>query len=299
MELNLDVTFMKHIQEVFEETLKSAVGNQLHVERMIPLSGGDINEVFKLETNKGNFCVKINDAFRYPEMFQKEAQGLRILNTSPFRVPEVIAVSTHNEYAYLILEYIESANPAPNFWKDFADKLAGLHSIHSEHFGWNEDNYIGTLHQSNRNHLNWSEFFYAERLVPMVKNAVDKGLMNSQDLFYLEQLKNLTSELYSNSTPSLIHGDLWSGNFMVDENGAPVLIDPAVYYGHPDMDIAMTKLFGGFNDQLYSHYIEIIPQNDQWDTRIKLCKLYPLIVHVNLFGGYYVQQYRELVQRLI
>lgn len=299
MELSLDITFMKSLQGEFEERLKATHGNDLHVERMIPLSGGDINEVFKLETNKDNFCIKLNDAVLYPEMFEKEAKGLQRLNKSSFRVPEVVATGSFNEYAYLILEFIDSRPPHKDFWRQFAENLSDLHAIRNESFGWEENNYIGTLTQSNRNTENWSQFFYQERLYPMVKNAVEKGLMDSQDLFYLEKVRNRTEELYGTSNASLIHGDLWSGNYMSDENGSPVLIDPAVYFGHADMDIAMTKLFGGFDDSLYSYYSELNPQDNNWEERIKLCKLYPLIVHVNLFGGYYVQQYRDLVQRLI
>ena len=299
MELSLDVTFMKTLQGVFEEELKKVLGNDLHVERMIPLSGGDINEVFKLETNKASFCVKLNDAILYPEMFEKEARGLDQLRQSSFRVPMVITSGNYNEYAFLILEYIESKAPSEHFWKQFAENLADLHSIHGEAFGWKEDNYIGTLVQTNRNNISWAQFLFNERLKPMVKKAVEKGLMNSQDLFYLEKIHSLTDELYGSSRSSLIHGDLWSGNYMSDEKGAPVLIDPAVYFGHPDMDIAMTKLFGGFDDSLYTYYSDIIPQDKNWEIRSKFCKLYPLIVHVNLFGGYYVQQYRDLVQRLL
>lgn len=299
MELSLDVTFMKTLQGVFEEELKTLLGNDLHVERMIPLSGGDINEVFKLETNKANFCVKLNDSVLYPGMFEKEARGLDQLRKSSFRVPKVICSGSYNEFAYLILEYIESKPPSEDFWKQFAENLANLHSIHNDTFGWKEDNYIGTLVQTNRNNHGWAQFLFKERLSPMVKKGLEKGLMNSQDLFYLEKIHVLTDELYGSSKASLIHGDLWSGNYMSDENGAPVLIDPAVYFGHPDMDIAMTKLFGGFDDSLYNYYSAIIAQDENWDLRTKLCKLYPLIVHVNLFGGYYVQQYRDLIQRLI
>ena len=299
MEISLDITFMKSLQDIFEEELKLVLGSNIHVERMIPISGGDINEVFKLETNKANFCVKLNDAFLYPGMFEKEAHGLRELNKSSFRVPEVITIGSYNEYAFLILEYIETRPPDVDFWNVFAENLANLHSIHGDGFGWEENNYIGTLIQSNVKNSSWSKFFSKERLLPMVKEAVEKGLMNTQDLFYLEKINTLTDELYGSSQSSLIHGDLWSGNFMSDENGKPVLIDPAVYFGHPDMDIAMTKLFGGFDESLYMRYNEIMPQDQNWEIRTKLCKLYPLLVHVNLFGGYYVQQYRELVQRLI
>lgn len=299
MELSLDITFMKILLDSLEEELKATLGNDVQVKRLIPLSGGDINEVFKLETNISNYCVKLNDAFLYPEMFEKEAKGLRSLNASSFRVPEVIATGSYNEYAFLIMEFINPNPPNSNFWFDFASHLANLHSISNESFGWDENNYIGTLTQSNKATLNWSDFFYRERLYPMVKKAIEKGLLNSQDLFYLEKIRVLTDYLYGEAKASLVHGDLWSGNYMSDENGSPVLIDPAVYYGHADMDIAMTQLFGGFDNTLYEHYNNLRPQDKQWDLRIKLCKLYPLIVHVNLFGGYYVQQYRDLVQRLI
>lgn len=299
MELSLDVSFMKSLQEILEDQIRDSLGGNYHVERLIPLSGGDINEVFRIETNKESFCIKLNDALLYPQMFEKEAEGLKTLSRSSFKVPEVITTDSFQEYGFIIMEYIEAGNPGIDFWKKFASSLADLHSITNDQFGWNDNNYIGTLTQINQSHSDWADFLHNSRFIPMVKTGIQKGHLTSQDLFYLEKLNEITKELYKNVRPNLIHGDLWSGNFMVDSHGDPVLIDPAVYYGHSDMDISMTKLFGGFSEELYQYYNEINRQDENWELRIKICKLYPLLVHVNLFGGYYVQQYRDLIQRII
>lgn len=296
--LSLDVTFMKTLQSTLEEELQNCLGTNTHVQRLIPLSGGDVNDVFKMETTEGNYCVKINDDVNATEMFEKEAKGLKELKRSSFRIPKVITTGQFEEYAFLIIEYIESGTPNERFWQTFAENLANLHSISKEHFGLNQNNFIGTLRQTNTSTASWKEFFYKERIKPMVQLGIEQGLLCKSDIEALEKVKCVINTLYGDVTPSLLHGDLWSGNYMVDDKGNPVLIDPAVYYGHPDMDLAMTKLFGGFDNKLYLHYNELRPLGDNLEERIKVSKLYPILVHVNLFGGHYVQQYREMVNRL-
>lgn len=135
-----------------------------------------------------------------------------------------------------------------------------------------------------------------ERLQPLVKLAYDSGLLDGQDARRMEILYKKLPEILPVEPPSLIHGDLWSGNYMVGNDGNPCIIDPAVYYGHREMDIAMSKLFGGFSPEFYRAYNEEYPMVKGWEKRVELNQLYPLLVHVNLFGEGYNRQVRQILK---
>jgi fructosamine-3-kinase len=281
-----------------QEILESVLDKELHIFAMSPLSGGDINAVYKINSNEGVFCVKQNDRSRFPNMLQKEAHGLEELaGNSLFQVPKVIGTYEDDTSQYLVLDFIESGVKSASFWKDFGIQLAQMHQQTSDLFGWQEDNYIGSLHQSNTTHDNWSSFYATERIMPQVKMAFDA---NKVDLDFIKMAERLCSKfdsLFPKEPSSLLHGDLWSGNFMVSSNGKPVLIDPAVYYGHREMDLGMMQLFGWFSEELFDYYHQAHPLAADWKERIPLTQLYPILVHVNLFGGGYVQSAASVIQR--
>jgi fructosamine-3-kinase len=253
-----------------------------------PLSGGSINSAFKITTDIADFFVKYNHASRYPQMFYKESLGLSLLfNAREIDVPHIV----------LILGYIDSAIPKPNFWRVFGSKLAGLHHHTSDHFGLDHDNYIGSLPQSNKRHQDWISFFVEERLEKQVKMAVQQNLLSRAIVLGFEKLYKQLPEIFPVEPPSLIHGDLWSGNYMVGESGQPVIIDPAVYFGHREMDIGMSRLFGGFSQEFYDSYNEVYPLEKGWEERVEICNLYPLMVHVNLFGTGYVGAVQNILGR--
>jgi len=252
-----------------------------------PLSGGDINDVFKIQTNLGNYCIKQNNREQFPEMLKQEADGLKELSKSLFRTPEIIVTFEDGNHQYLCLEFIESGNKSHDFWNIFGEKLAGLHQISSDQFGFIHDNYIGSLPQSNKQHSTWSDFYAQERILTQVQLAYDKNRLDFDSVKRAENLCLQLNDLFPNEPPALLHGDLWSGNYMVDVKGSPVLIDPAVYYGHREMDLGMMKLFGGFDEEVFKTYDERFPLEKGWQKRIPLTQLYPLLVHVNLFGGGY------------
>nr|WP_162276804.1 fructosamine kinase family protein [Mucilaginibacter pedocola] len=152
---------------------------------------------------------------------------------------------------------------------------------------------IGSLHQSNRQHKSWADFYAEERLQPLVKMAVDSRELGKSDIQQFDKLYAKLPELFDLEPPALIHGDLWSGNFLIDIKGIPFLIDPAVYLGHREMDLALTTLFGGFGATFYEAYQQHYPLSPGFQQRIKLWCLYPLLVHVNLFGGGYSNQLRS------
>ena len=199
--------------------------------------------------------------------------------------------------SFLILKYIKSGIKTPTFWYDFGKQLANLHKHTVNFFGLDYNNYIGSLIQRNNKHSSWTEFFINERLSYQVKMArdnkrVDKDTISSFDRFY-----NRMDSIFPVEPPALLHGDLWSGNYMVNENGQPVIIDPAVYYGHREMDLGMSQLFGGFDNQFYTSYHNHFPLENGWKERLQFCNLYPLMVHVNLFGGTYLNSVKEILRK--
>jgi fructosamine-3-kinase len=287
---------MNHITD----HLKKHLGSSFEVFASKRLTGGDINDVFQLNTSEGRFCIKVNSATEFPEMFQKEANGLDLLrNNSSFSIPEVIVVDSTQNDSYLLMSYIEEGNKSDDFWDQFGRQLSELHNATQKSFGLDESNYIGSLPQSNKPQNNWADFYASERISPQLYLAHQNGLIDSKLVQSGEQLCLKLSEIFPNEAPSLLHGDLWSGNYMVDINGNPALIDPAVYFGHREMDLAMTQLFGGFSPKMYDSYHSHTPLESNWKERIELCQLYPILVHVNLFGGSYVQQATNIIQKYI
>mgnify|MGYP005862738827 CR=1 FL=1 len=257
------------------------------------LTGGDINAVFLLETPSEKLVIKLNDKQQFPAMFQKEAFALQELKeTKSFRIPKVRHLGEIENQAYLILEYIVSGTENKQFWEDFGLQLANLHKHTNENFGWENQNYIGSLPQYNEHCESSSAFYISQRLQPQLKLAKQNGF-RFQDLDCF--LKNVSELIPKNEKPALIHGDLWSGNYMVDADQSPVLIDPAIAYASREMDLAMMQLFGGFPTEVFETYQANFPLPDNWQNRIELYQLYYLLVHLNLFG----QSYLSSVQRII
>jgi len=260
------------------------------------VAGGSINEAFCLESPEGNYFLKWNDASAYPGMFTAEEKGLDMLRaTKAIKIPQVVAAETAGSFSFLLMEWIESGKRKKSFWADFGKNLARLHRMTQEKFGLSHDNYIGSLPQSNRQHSSWTDFFIKERIEPQVKLAVDGGKLGNVQISQLANLYNRLPDIIPNEKPSLIHGDLWNGNFLVAADGSACLIDPAVYYGHREMDLSMTRLFGGFDDEFYRGYEEEFPLEKGFESRIDIHNLYPLLVHVNLFGSGYIQQVKSFL----
>lgn len=276
--------------------IHKVLGND--VKAIAPLSGGDINAVYQVSLADREGVIKINRASEFPEMLAKEKHGLDLLATSnTIKVPEVWEQEIEDDWQYLWLEYISSGNCTNLFWDNFGAKLAELHSTTTSLFGLETDNYIGSLAQVNTQMDLWADFFVNCRLIPQLKMAVDNGIINRDELRRIEAIANYCEDLWPVEPPALIHGDLWSGNYLVGENDTPVLIDPAVYYGHREMDLGMMQLFGGFNDRLFEVYSSIFPLENDWRSRIPYSQLYPLLVHLNLFGRGYLGQINAIVRQ--
>tara|TARA_Y100000589_G_scaffold332297_1_gene391320 strand:- start:7058 stop:7906 length:849 start_codon:yes stop_codon:yes gene_type:complete len=257
------------------------------------LYGGDINLVYHCIFDDKHLVIKVNDSKKFPQMFEKEKLGLDLLSRSYFKVPEVISIGTFKEYDYIIIEYIKQGNKLT--WDLFGENLAKLHRISNDKFGLDHNNYIGSLVQNNSFENEWSSFYCNNRILNLTKIARNKKLIDKKDCALIDQLCIDIKNIIPEAKPSLIHGDLWSGNLLCNENNQPVLIDPAVYYGHPEMDWSMLALFGDYPESAFKKYKEVYPLENGFNERKKIHQLYPLLVHLILFG----RQYYNSVKRII
>lgn len=259
------------------------------ITRVKRLTGGDINEAFEVSLANG-VAVFVKTHPRPPAgMFEAEARGLRWLaEPRVIRVPEVIAVSGEPP-AFLVLELLRPAKRRPDFDEVLGHSLAALHGSGAPAFGLDHDNFIGRLPQSNATAPEWADFFWSARLDPQLRLAADRKLIDATTRARFDELHSMLPDLVGpEEPPARLHGDLWGGNLHVDESGEPCLIDPAVYGGHREVDLAMMKLFGGFGERVFAAYEEASPLAPGASERVSLYQLYPLLVHVNLFGAGYV-----------
>ncbi|HKJ45848.1 MAG TPA: fructosamine kinase family protein [Balneolales bacterium] len=277
------------INDALREHIESSQGKR--IQRTHPVSGGDINQASFVEMNDGTTCFLKYNAREGRDMFEKEVKGLQLLRdaNAGFLIPDVLDYGFVEgpNVGYLLLEYITTGTPTDDFHKQFGRQLADLHSISNDHFGLDHNNYIGRLPQSNHFHADWVSFFIEERLEPQLKMAIDDGKLTLSVHNKFKSLYHKLDDLLPREPPALLHGDLWSGNYMCGSDQKTVLIDPAVYYGHREIELAFTQLFGSFNKYFYSTYKESYPLEPGFDERRDIYNLYPLLVHTNLFGGSY------------
>jgi fructosamine-3-kinase len=264
---------------------------------LIPISGGSINHTYQLAFEGRKLFVKTNSASKFPHLFQKEKNGLeQIARQNGIRTPGIVDCFEGNGHQVLILEWIGQGAMTSRFWKLFGTQLAALHHISAPYYGLHEDNFMGSLPQSNKTTDNWSTFFIHQRLEPLVARCTAADLLTNR---HRKQFENLYLKLPGvfepAPRPSFLHGDLWSGNFICNERSEPVLIDPAIYFGHSSVDLGMTTLFGGFPPAFYEayHYHAPFPTNykEQWQA----ANLYPLLVHLLLFGKVYLRQVEQIL----
>lgn len=262
------------------------------------IGGGNINAAHHLHTDKGSFFLKTNDERLFPELLKQEAHGLELMAaTNTIRIPKVIAEGVVTGYNYLVLEWISPRLPKRNFWTDFGMQLAEMHRTTQACYGFEANNYIGNLRQFNKPTDKWAYFFQKERLYPQVELAKATGYFTNTDSRQWKNLYNELPNLLPEEQPSLLHGDLWNGNFMADDTGAACIYDPAIYYGHREMDLAMSRLFGGFDDTFYDAYNEAWPLLPGFEQRVQIYNLYPLLVHLNLFGEGYLGDIKSILRR--
>tara|TARA_B100000963_G_scaffold245403_1_gene214845 strand:+ start:100 stop:948 length:849 start_codon:yes stop_codon:yes gene_type:complete len=263
--------------------------------QIVKLTGGDINEVYQVILQKKSVVIKINNKQLLPQLFEKEKQGLELLSKSKFIVPKPIKTGSIDDTQFLIMDYIEQGSELN--WAVFGEKLAQLHRVEGKYFGLDHNNYIGSIEQINQECGAWSEFYTNHRLLALTAKARDKGLFEKKHCIWVEKLCQRLDELIPTCKPSLIHGDLWSGNLLNHASGHPVLIDPAVYYGHPEMDWAMLSLFGSYPSIAFESYNENIAIEKGFEQRKEIHQLYPLLVHLVLFGKEYYNPVTKIVNK--
>jgi len=260
------------------------------------MSGGSICQAFKVETGLGQtFFVKtLGNASE--NFFIREAEGLHTLSQSnQVKTPPVLVANT----AVLIMTYVETSTPNKTFWKRAGEQLANLHKSPQSYFGFEHDNFCGSTPQPNSITDNAFDFFRQSRLLHQVSLTNSQRLLSPADRRKIDQLCYKLVDLIPDEAPSLLHGDLWSGNLICDHDDQPWFIDPATYYSWREIDIAMTTLFGGFGPGFYEAYHYHYPLEPGWKERMEIYNLYPLLNHLNLFGSQYLAPIRSTLNRFV
>lgn len=280
--------------------LRTLFGASVDIASKQGVSGGCINQTSVLRLTNGERVFLKENSSRYAGLFAAEAAGLRALRSEEgLRVPGVHADWVDGDRQFLLLEFIESGRKAEDFWEDFGRRLARLHAGRAaDRFGFEMDNHIGASPQQNTWDESWPRFFARRRLAFQLELARGNGYARERWFASVEELVRRVPDLLPEPEhPSLLHGDLWGGNFMVGVDGHAVLIDPAVYYGDPEADLAMTELFGGFGSCFYAAYDAERPRSPGYAERKELYNLYHLLNHLNLFGGSYASSVAAIAAR--
>ena len=291
---------MDSLWQAIENGIGAATGRVFRADRRGGLSGGCINQAFAVEGDGRRYFVKLNDA-AYASMFEAEAAGLAaIRGTDSVRAPEPVSSGVADGHCWLVTEHIQFSSANSSTAELLGQQLAQMHRCQAPQYGWHRDNTIGATAQHNQWTDNWVGFLREKRLGFQLElaaaNHAPAGLLDrgARLLHHLE-------EFFAGSTPaaSLLHGDLWGGNWGADEAAQPVIFDPAVYFGDREADLAMTELFGGFDQRFYAAYNAAWPLDPGYQSRRLLYNLYHVLNHFNLFGGGYAAQAAAMVDRLL
>jgi fructosamine-3-kinase len=276
--------------------LFSQVFGDVSIKHISALSGGSINHAFHavLEDSR-EFFIKKNSIKGMEGMFSAESEGLKILKKAGANCPDVIAVHEIEDEQFLVLSYHPPKGANKPQWKDAGEMLAKLHKTRNEKFGLNHDNFMGSLAQKNCETSSFSDFFVNSRLLPQVKLARDSKKLNAAQSRHFDLLFEKLEDLIPQEKPSLIHGDLWIGNFHETANGV-MLIDPATAFSHREVDLAMSKLFGSPPIDFYKAYELEFPIEHGFEERVSLFNLYPLLIHLNLFGETYLDSVQGVLK---
>ena len=287
-------------------SLQSAVdgicGDGTKIIKSLSVSGGDINRAYVLRLSGGQSLFMKENRADNLNFFVREAEGLdAIKRTGAIRVPEVYAYGTDGGSAFLLMECIEEGSRSEDFFEDFGRQLADMHAAECSYytepksFGFTNDNYIGAGFQENTPEEKWVDFFRNRRLLPQIRRA--EHYFGASEYGRIDALlEKLDDILVEPAKPALLHGDLWAGNYMTGNDGRAWLIDPAVYVGHPEADIAMTELFGGYPGSFYEGYFNSSGLPEGYADRRDIYNLYHLFNHLNLFGGSYYGSVMRIVK---
>jgi len=281
-----------------EQQIELATGAEFHIEGNQGVGGGDINVACRVSGGGRQYFIKTNDASR-AYMFEAEAEGLlEMAQSGTVRVPAPVCYGVHGNHCFVVMEYLELGGRAD--MKLFGRQLAAMHKVTASQFGWRIDNTIGATPQPNTPTHDWVEFWRQHRLGFQLELAASKGyggeLQRSGD-----RLMSDFPVLFESYRPeaSMLHGDLWSGNYGGLPDGEPVVFDPAFYYGDREADLAMTTLFGSFGGDFYAAYNEAWPLDEGYAVRKTFYNVYHIINHANMFGGGYQSQAIGMIKQVL
>lgn len=282
------------------ERIASLTGAPFTVQSQQSIGGGCINQAVKISDGQSTtFFVKTNSPHQLA-MFEAERDGLKEMYASQtIRVPQPLCTGKAAGSAYIVMEYLPlGGGTSTASWQQMGEQLAAMHQVVSTRgFGWHRDNTIGATPQQNQWTDNWVEFWRDRRLGPQFEMAHDKGARFPRR----DELMNAVPRLLAghDPQPALLHGDLWSGNAAITQQGEPIILDPATYYGDPETDLAMSELFGRFPTAFYEAYNRASPIDAGYAARKTFYNLYHIINHFNLFGGGYLSQANRMIDQIL
>lgn len=269
---------------------------QQPIDSIETLHGGNINETYIITVSNKRYVIKLNSVVAFPGMFTAEASGLRSLkDTNTFLVPTVIKTGQLYDTSFILMDYISPGEKKKTFWNKFGMNLAKLHQHTHDEFGYVTSNYIGSLPQYNSFHSDGIEFYIYQRLEPQLQLASKNNFIFKRTDSLFKNLK----DIIPSEKASLVHGDLWNGNYLAAKNGIPCIIDPAVSYMYRETDIAMMHLFGGFHPEVFNIYNEAFPLSENWKERMDIWQLYYLLAHLNIFGNSYYTAVNTIIQKYV
>jgi len=280
------------------QAIAQATGQQFEIVDTRSVSGGCINQGYKISSSDTDYFVKLNQASQV-EMFAAEALGLKqMYATQTIVIPQPICWGTADNSSYIVLQWLDLGRGNSQSWRAMGSQLADMHRQGTEkRFGWSRNNTIGSTPQINTWMDNWADFFAEQRIGYQLRLAQRNG----GSFLDLNQIVDAVRNKLADRQPeaSIVHGDLWSGNAAILGNGAPAIFDPAAYYGDRETDIAMSELFGGFPAAFYQGYNKAWELDSGYQQRKSIYNLYHVLNHFNLFGGGYGSQAKRIIQQLI
>ena len=282
------------------DELSRAHGHDFSGARRRSIGGGSINSAWLLEAGERRAFIKLN-SIEQLHMFEAEAEGLQALaHSQTLHIPTPYCYGVAGRHSYLAMEYLNLGSGNSNSMRRLGKGLATMHRHSQTEHGWHRDNTIGSTPQVNTRNADWPGFFGQQRLGFQLQLAAQNGA-DQRTLQRGQRLSDALDSFFSSyqPQPSLLHGDLWSGNYAILANGDPTIFDPAVYYGDRETDLAMTELFGGFSGDFYDSYNASWPLDPGYRTRKTLYNLYHILNHFNLFGGGYINQAAHMIDELL
>lgn len=286
-----------------DSAMEALFGSRITIKSRQRVSGGDINEAYGLLLSDGSQVFMKSNRGKGDGFFAAEAAGISaIARTNTIGTPRILCTGRDGGDAFLLMEFVREGKRISDYWRVFGQELAAMHQadtaglVAQGEYGFLEDNFIGERRQANTARHSWISFFRDCRLRPQLENAA--SYFDREEREKAERLLGRLEEiLVEPERPSLLHGDLWSGNFITGSDGKAWLIDPAVSVGHAEADLAMTELFGGFSPAFYQAYREAFPMQPGYEYRREVYNLYHLLNHLNMFGRAYLPSVRRIIEK--